>query len=77
MTTVLRLRRRLGPDFDDYCFPMEDRVGHGVGPDFDDYCFPIDDTMDYRAITMLGVGSPSGQGRQRMMAKQLTITKKE
>ena len=36
----------------------------------------MDDRMDYRAITMLGEGSPSGQGRQRMMAKRRLITKR-
>ena len=39
------LRRRLGPDFDDYCFPMDDRLGRRLGPDFDDYCFPMDDRV--------------------------------
>ena len=32
-------------DFDDYYFPMDDRLGRRLGPDFDDYCFPMVDRL--------------------------------
>ena len=47
MEKGLPRRRRLGPDFDDYCLPLDDRLGRRLGPDFDDYCFPMDDRMDH------------------------------
>ena len=40
-----RLGSRVGPDLDDYSFPMDDRLGRRLRPDLDDYCFPMDDRL--------------------------------
>ena len=31
-----KLGRQLGPEFDDYCFPMHDILCGRLGPEFDD-----------------------------------------
>ena len=55
-----RLGRRLGPEFDYYCFPMDDSHGGPLtrtGPDFDEDWIPVDHRLGLRRRTGVFKGS--------------------
>ena len=48
-----RLGRRLGPKFDDYCFPMDDRLGSRLRLTFDDDSDPTWMTTVFRWMPVI------------------------